>query len=80
MAINTNASSSASIMKPSGTSMGSIVQTGSRENRLLFEDEYSREVEEYMHEMEVSGRITTVHSDRTPYLAFYLPVTNRTKH
>jgi hypothetical protein len=60
--------------------MGSIVQTGSRENRLLFEDEYSREVEEYMHEMEVSRRVTTVHLERTPYLAFNLPVLNRIKH
>jgi hypothetical protein len=53
---NSSAQLSATIMKPTGVSVSLAAVSGSaRENRLLFEDEYSQEVEEYMHEMEVSS-------------------------
>jgi hypothetical protein len=50
-----NHSVSNPIMRSTGITMSSGSSNGNiRENRLLFEDEYSREVQDYMHEMEVS--------------------------
>lgn len=63
-------------VKPTGMFVTpAIIQPSSaRENRLLFEDEYSREVQEYMHEIEVSlsfESLWTVHRVDHPFFCSF---------